>query len=51
MTVLDEIIEGATNDAVSTSNLLRKVQVVAHRLGAVDPRACVKSKRLQNAAT
>ncbi|CAN5262063.1 hypothetical protein BH09ACT3_BH09ACT3_08620 [soil metagenome] len=33
---LDDIIEGATDDAVSTSNLLRKVQVVAHRLGATE---------------
>lgn len=36
MTVLNEIIDGATDDAVSTSNLLRKVQVVAFRLGATD---------------
>jgi len=31
---LDEIIDGATDDALSTSNLLRKVRTVAHRLGA-----------------
>jgi hypothetical protein len=36
MTLLDEIIDGATDDAVSTSNLLRKVQVVAHRLQAAE---------------
>lgn len=35
MTVLQEIIDGSTDDAVSTSNLLRKVQIAAHRLGAV----------------
>ncbi|MCM3522217.1 MULTISPECIES: hypothetical protein [unclassified Curtobacterium] len=34
MSLLDEIIDGATNDSVSTSNLLRKVQVAAARLGA-----------------
>jgi hypothetical protein len=44
MTVLDEIIDGATNDAVSTSNLLRKVQVVAHRLGATELTEWVKSE-------
>ncbi|MET4099837.1 hypothetical protein ABIB37_002074 [Agrococcus sp. UYP10] len=36
MSLLDDIIDGATDDSVSTSNLLRKVQVVAHRLGADD---------------
>lgn len=34
VTLLEEIIDGATNDLVSTSNLLRKVQVASHRLGA-----------------
>ena len=37
--MLDDIIDGATTDAVSTSNLLRKVQVVAHRLNADDIKA------------
>jgi len=34
MTVLQDIIDASTDDAVSTSNLLRKVQIAAHRLGA-----------------
>lgn len=34
MSLLDEIIAGATDDTVSTANLLRKVIVVCHRLGA-----------------
>lgn len=38
MSPLDEIIDGASNNAVTTSNLLRKVKVVAHRLGADDIR-------------
>lgn len=36
MTILDDIIADSTNDAVSTSNLLRKVQVVAHRVQATE---------------
>ncbi|MCK6081480.1 hypothetical protein KZX37_08325 [Microbacterium sp. EYE_5] len=36
MTVLDDIIEASTSAEVSTADLLRKVKVVAHRLGAVD---------------
>jgi hypothetical protein len=36
MSLLDEIIEGATDDSLSTANLLRKVQVAAARLGATD---------------
>jgi hypothetical protein len=32
--LLEDIIEGATNDSVTTSNLLRKVKVVAHYLKA-----------------
>lgn len=39
MSLLDEIIDGASSDAVNTSNLLRKVKVVSHRLGADDIRA------------
>lgn len=34
MNLLEDIINGSTDDAVSTSNLLRKVQIVAYRLGA-----------------
>ncbi|MBN8424407.1 hypothetical protein JF531_07715 [Microbacterium esteraromaticum] len=34
MTVLDDIIESATDSSVAITDLLRKVQVVAHRLGA-----------------
>jgi hypothetical protein len=44
MTLLDDIISGATDDAVITSNLLRKVQVVAHRLGATEITAWVQSE-------
>jgi len=36
VSLLDDIIDGASDDAVSTSNLLRKVQVAAARLGAED---------------
>ena len=36
MTILEEIIAGATDDAVSTSNLLRKALVVAHNLDALN---------------
>ena len=36
MNLLEEIIAGATDDNVSTSNLLRKVTVVAHYLKAAD---------------
>lgn len=39
MTLLDELIDGATSDTVSTANLLRKVQVVAHRLDAHEMKA------------
>ncbi|WP_285117040.1 hypothetical protein [Leifsonia sp. fls2-241-R2A-40a] len=42
MNFLDGIIAGATDDSVSTSNLLRKVQVVAHYLKAEDVTAWVK---------
>ncbi len=44
MSVLDEIIDGATNDSVSTSNLLRKVQIVAHRLKATAIEAWVRQE-------
>ena len=36
MTLLDQIIEGSTDDAVSTANLLRLVQTAATRLDAQD---------------
>lgn len=36
MNLLEEIIAGATDDNVSTSNVLRKVIVVAHYLKATD---------------
>lgn len=39
MSLLDEIIDGASSDTVNTSNLLRKVKIVSHRLGAGDVRA------------
>ena len=42
MSVLDEIIRDATADSASTSNLLRKVMVVAHRLQAVEIRTWVQ---------
>jgi hypothetical protein len=41
---LQEIIAGATDDGVSTSNLLRKVQVVAHYLKAEDVTKWVRSE-------
>lgn len=34
MTILDEIIGASTDPTVSTSDLLRRVQIAAHRLGA-----------------
>lgn len=34
MTLLDEIIDASTGESGSTANLLRKVRVAAHRLGA-----------------
>lgn len=36
MTLLDDIIDASTDSAVATPDLLRKVQIVTHRLGAVD---------------
>lgn len=36
MTLLDEIIDGSTDSAVKTTDLLRKVQVAATRVGATD---------------
>jgi hypothetical protein len=44
MTLLDDIISGATDDSVSTSNLLRKVQIVAHRLRAGEITAWVQNE-------
>lgn len=44
MTLLDEIIDGSTSGSVSTSNLLRKVQVAATRLGAPEVLAWVKGE-------
>lgn len=42
MSLLDEIIDGASSDSLSTANLLRKVQVAAARLGAEDVVSWVK---------
>lgn len=36
MTLLDDIIDGSTDGSVATTDLLRKVQIVAHRLGATE---------------
>lgn len=44
MTLLDEIIEASTDSSVSVADLLRKVQVVAHRLGATDLVAWAKQE-------
>ena len=44
MSLLDEIIGGAADDAVSTSNLLRKVQIVAHRVGSAELTSWVKNE-------
>ncbi|MEI2269477.1 hypothetical protein OHB93_09160 [Microbacterium sp. No. 7] len=44
MTVLDDILEASTDSSVSTADLLRKVQIVAHRLGASEVVRWVKSE-------
>lgn len=44
MTKLSEIIDAASNDDFSTTNLLRKVQIVAHRLKAESVTLWVKSE-------
>jgi hypothetical protein len=44
MGLLDEIIDGASSGAVSTTNLLRKVQTLAHRIGAGDLTAWVRAE-------
>lgn len=44
MGLLDDIIEGATSESVTTSNLLRRVQVVAHRLDAHEIKAWVQQE-------
>ncbi|SCY04737.1 hypothetical protein SAMN05216488_0426 [Microbacterium sp. LKL04] len=44
MGLLDEIIDGASSDGVSTTNLLRKVQTVAHRVGATELRQWVRAE-------
>jgi hypothetical protein len=44
MSMLEAIIVGATDDAVSTSNLLRKLTVVAHRLQSVELQKWVASE-------
>ncbi|MDD7961121.1 AbiTii domain-containing protein [Microbacterium thalli] len=44
MTVLDDILEASTDSSVSTADLLRKVQIVAHRLGAIEVVRWVKSE-------
>lgn len=36
VTLLDDIIDASTDSSVSVADLLRKVQIVAHRLGAAD---------------
>lgn len=36
VTILDDILDHATDSSVSTSDLLRKVQIAAHRLGATE---------------
>lgn len=44
MTILDDIIDASTDSSVTTADLLRKVQVVAHRLGATEVVAWAKSE-------
>lgn len=41
-TLLDQIIDGSTDSSVKTSDLLRKVQVAARRVGAPEVEAWVK---------
>ncbi len=42
--MLDDIIDASTDSTVSTPDLLRKVQVVAHRAGAADIAAWVRQE-------
>lgn len=44
MTLLDDIIDASTDSSVSVADLLRKVQIVAHRLGATDLVAWAKQE-------
>ncbi|MGR0320427.1 AbiTii domain-containing protein [Agromyces sp. ZXT2-3] len=44
MTLLDDIIDAATNSSIPATDLLRKVQVVAHRLGAAEVVQWVKQE-------
>ncbi len=44
MTILDDILDQATDSTVSTSDLLRKVQIAAHRLGATEVVRWVKQE-------
>lgn len=44
MTILDEILEASTNASVPTPDLLRKVQIAAHRLGALEVERWVRSE-------
>lgn len=44
MTLLDDIIDGSTNSSIAVSDLLRKVQVVATRVGATDVVSWVKQE-------
>lgn len=44
VSLLDEIIEGAASDAASTSSLLRKVQIVARRVGSEELTSWVKNE-------
>lgn len=42
--LLDDIIDGASSDAVTTTNLLRKVQTLAHRVDAATLRAWARAE-------
>nr|WP_277924702.1 hypothetical protein [Microbacterium ureisolvens] len=42
--LLDDIIDGASSDGMSTTNLLRKVQTLAHRVGAAELRAWARAE-------
>ena len=44
VSILDDIIDARADSTVAASDLLRKVQVAAHRLGAADVVAWVKSE-------
>ena len=44
MTILDEILEASTDPSVPTPDLLRKVQIAAHRLGAGEVEQWVRNE-------